>query len=77
MLEALLPTYIHTYRLPSVISDLHAMHNCDGGLAFARGCCVLMFLYLWFTGCAWDAMCAVTHTSAGEHGFAGHIVVPC
>ena len=75
--------YLHMY----LSSDVHAnLHNCAGGRAVASGCsiarCVLMLLlwylhYLWFTGCAWDAMCAVTHISAGEHGVASHTDVPC
>ena len=85
-LATCMPTCIHTHGLPSFVSDLHAMHNCAGGHAVGGGCsiarCVLMLLlrylhYLWFTGCAWDAMCAMTHISAGEHGFASHTVVPC
>ena len=62
------------------------MHNCAGGHAVGGGCSIarivlillLRYLhYLWFSGCAWDAMCAMTHISAGEQGFASHTVVPC
>ena len=85
-LATCVPTCIHTHGFPSFLSDLHALHNCAGGHAVAGGCsiarCVLMLLlrylhYMWFTGCAWDVMCAMTHFSAGEQGFASHIVVPC